>query len=79
MSCPKCDNEMMQGYLHSGREIIWSPQKRIRFDPPPGEVRFKRQAPFKGNGFLTTTMIAQHCPTCKVVLTQYTENNAKLY
>ena len=73
MNCPKCNGEMMQGYLGSGYPIYWTQRKNPMMVDRPGEVLFKRK------GFLFSARVtAHHCPACKLILTEYTENDIRL-
>ena len=72
MTCPKCANEMKQGHLQSSREIAWSPEKR-------GFVRrFDAETVDFVNSLSTgTNLAAHHCPTCKLILAEYTNDEIR--
>ena len=73
MNCPKCSAEMIQGFLRSSHGFSWSEEKLRRyFRFHPDEIRFLP------NSFRKPVIIGHHCPSCRLILTEYNEENARI-
>ena len=72
MSCPKCNAEMMQGYLQTARPLFWSPKKRALVPWTDSESIIFSMSLISG-----TNIATYHCPSCKIFLTQYSDEDIR--
>jgi hypothetical protein len=72
MNCPKCNIEMKQGYLQTGKPLFWSSKKRAFVPWSDSEAVIFSMSLISG-----TNLTACHCPSCKLIVTEYTENDLR--
>jgi hypothetical protein len=65
IECPKCSNEVMEGYIYSARRICWSESSDSVFFDIGNEVLVDKAEVKIGK------IPAYRCETCKLVIFSY--------
>lgn len=69
MKCPFCNKEMASGYIQSTRKIFFTERVHDFFLVPDYDDQVLSK-----NNWTTPNCKAYHCPNCKKVIADYSEN-----
>jgi RNase P subunit RPR2 len=72
MDCPKCNNEMEQGYLQGMRRVAWVKNKhKVSLLPKQGEVLLE-------NNYVKDFLLkAWICKNCKKIIIDYSNKEIR--
>ncbi|HCX05118.1 MAG TPA: hypothetical protein DHM42_11630 [Clostridiales bacterium] len=72
MDCPKCNNEMEQGYLQGMRRVAWVKNKhKVSLLPKQGEVLLEN------NNVKDFLLKAWICKNCKKIIIDYSNKEIR--